>query len=103
MISLANLNALITGGSRGIGKACVELFLKAGANVAFTYNSIKGEEEIRRSEYQHSSKTKSYKVNLSDLSGLEKTIKQVLNDFGSIDILVNNAGIWKEAAIDKMT
>ena len=37
MIDLKNKNVLITGGSRGIGKACVKMFLTAGANVAFTY------------------------------------------------------------------
>ena len=39
MITLKNKNVLVTGGSRGIGKACVELFLKSGANVAFTFQS----------------------------------------------------------------
>ena len=103
MISVKNYNVLVTGGSRGIGKACVELFLKAGANVAFTFNSAKEEADKIVSEYKKLSKVKNYPVNLADLSEIENQVGSILNDFGNIDVLVNNAGIWKEAAIDKMT
>lgn len=103
MISLKNQNVLVTGGSRGIGKACVEIFLQAGANVAFTYNIAEDNADKIVTEYQKSSIVKSYKVNLSDFIGIQNTVRKVLNDFGSIDILVNNAGIWKEAAIEEMT
>ena len=103
MISLKNQNVLVTGGSRGIGKACVELFLKAGSNVAFTYNSAKEEADKIITEYRQSSKIKCYQINLGDFNDIKMRIENILNDFGNIDILVNNAGIWKEAAIDKMT
>ena len=103
MISFQNKNVLITGGSRGIGKACVELFLQAGANVAFTFQSAKNEAEEVIADYNGSSKLKNYNVNLADAVEIEKVIELILSDFGNIDILVNNAGIWKEAAIDKMT
>jgi 3-oxoacyl-[acyl-carrier protein] reductase len=103
MISLQNKNVLVTGGSRGIGKACVKLFLNAGANVAFTFQSAKVEADKMIADYIGSSKLKHYKLNLADTIEIEKVIGFVLGDFGNIDILVNNAGIWKEAAIDKMT
>lgn len=103
MITLKNKNVLVTGGSRGIGKACVELFLKAGANVAFTYNFAKKEADKIINDYKKSSKIKCYMLNLANTNGIEKKVKQLLSDFGNIDILINNAGIWKEAAIDKMT
>lgn len=103
MISLQNKNVLITGGSRGIGKACVELFLNAGANVAFSFHSGKSEADKLISDYKGTSELKSYRVNLADLGEIEKVILNILKDFRRIDILVNNAGIWKEAAIDKMT
>ena len=103
MITLKNKNVLVTGGSRGIGKACVELFLKAGANVAFTYNFAKKEADKIINDYKKSSKIKCYILNLANTNGIEKKVKQLLSDFGNIDILINNAGIWKEAAIDKMT
>jgi 3-oxoacyl-[acyl-carrier protein] reductase len=103
MIALENKNVLITGGSRGIGKACVELFIKAGANVAFTYASAKAEAERIVSGNKGSSQVKHYKVNLADADEIIHVTGAVLKDFRNIDILVNNAGIWKEAAIDRMT
>jgi 3-oxoacyl-[acyl-carrier protein] reductase len=103
MISLENKNVLVTGGSRGIGKACVELFLKSGANVAFTFQSAKDEADKLLSGYSGSSKIKYYQVDLFDTDDIEKAIRNVLKDFNHIDVLVNNAGIWKEAAIDEMT
>jgi len=103
MISLENKNVLVTGGSRGIGKACVELFLKSGANVAFTFQSAKDEADKLLSGYSGSSKIKYYQVDLFDTDDIEKAIRNVLRDFNHIDVLVNNAGIWKEAAIDEMT
>ena len=103
MIFLKNKNVLVTGGSRGIGKACVELFLKADANVAFTFQSAKVEADQVIADYSGSSKLKQYKLNLSDAVEIEKVIVNVLNDFRTIDVIVNNAGIWKEAAIDEMT
>jgi 3-oxoacyl-[acyl-carrier protein] reductase len=102
MISLQNINVLITGGSRGIGKACVEIFIKAGANVAFTFHSAQNAADKLVTDNE-SSKLKQYKLNLADTIEIEKVIGYVLKDFGTIDILVNNAGIWKEAAIDQMT
>ncbi len=57
MISLKNKNVLVTGGSRGIGKACVELFLKAGANVAFTFQSAKNEADKVIADYTGAVKT----------------------------------------------
>jgi 3-oxoacyl-[acyl-carrier protein] reductase len=103
MITLKKQNVLVTGGSRGIGKACVELFVKAGANVAFTFNLAKEEADKIVGDNKESSKIKCYRVNLANFSEIEKQVGLVLSDFGNIDILVNNAGIWKEAAIDKMT
>jgi len=102
MINFENKNVFVTGGSRGIGKACVELFLKFGANVAFTFQRAKDEAEKVVSGYSDSL-LKYYRVDLSDTNEIEKVIGNVLKDFGHIDILVNNAGIWKEAAIDEMT
>jgi 3-oxoacyl-[acyl-carrier protein] reductase len=103
MITLQSKNVFVTGGSRGIGKACVELFLKAGANVAFTFQSAKEDAEKIINDYNGSSKLKCYKLDLSDANEIEKAVASVLNDFEKIDVIVNNAGIWKEAAIDEMT
>jgi 3-oxoacyl-[acyl-carrier protein] reductase len=103
MISLQNKNVLITGGSRGIGKACVEIFLEAGANVAFTFQSAKSKAEKLKNDYRGEALLKYYQINLSDADEIEKGINLIVKDFKCIDVLINNAGIWKEAAIDKMT
>ena len=103
MISLKNKNVFITGGSRGIGKACVESFLKAGANVAFTFQSAIEEADKIVNQNKDKSKIKAYQVNLSDFNEVEHKVQNALSDFGRVDVLVNNAGIWKEAAVDKMT
>jgi len=103
MISLKNKIVLVTGGSRGIGRACVELFLTAGADISFTYKSGKKEAEEIVSKYKGTSKLKSYKTDISLQKEIENTVKNILNDFGRIDVLVNNAGIWKEAAIENMS
>lgn len=103
MISHKNKNVLVTGGSRGIGKACVEIFLNAGANVAFTYNSAKDEADQIISNHRGDSILKSYKVNLLKENEIENFVNKALSDFNGFDVLINNAGIWKEAAIDKMT
>jgi 3-oxoacyl-[acyl-carrier protein] reductase len=103
MISLKNKNVLVTGGSRGIGKACVELFLNAGANVAFTFQLAEDQAKKISDSFTGSSKLKYYGMNLSEPAAIQKSLTTILHDFGNIDIMVNNAGIWKEAAIDEMT
>jgi len=103
VIILENKTVLITGGSRGIGKACVDLFLKAGAQVAFTFQSAKEEAYKVLASYKSSSNLKSYQINLSNTNEIKSLVSNVKKDFGQIDILVNNAGIWKEAAIEEMT
>ncbi len=103
MISLVNKNVLVTGGTRGIGKACVELFLKSGANVAFTYkSSVKIAEEIT-SGYKGKSNIKSYQLDLQDFDSITEIVENINSEFGSVEVLVNNAGIWKEAEIEKMS
>jgi 3-oxoacyl-[acyl-carrier protein] reductase len=103
MISFQNKNVLITGGSRGIGKACVELFLKTGANVAFTYQYAEDQAKNIAAGYSGSAKIIYYKLDLDQPEEIVNVIGNIFMDFENIDILVNNAGIWKEAAIDQMS
>lgn len=103
MISLKNKIALITGGSRGIGAACVELFFEAGADVAFTYQTDeKSAQELIR-KLSAPAKVKSYKADLRSEAEIFETVKKIISDFGRIDILVNNGGIWKYGKADKMS
>lgn len=89
--------AIITGGSRGIGKGIVEAFARSGANVAFTYNSSKeSADAIAEEASKEGVKVKAYQSNAANFEESQKLAEQVLEDFGSIDILVNNAGITKD-------
>ena len=103
MISLKNKTVLITGGTRGIGKACVELFIQAGAEVAFTYAKAEEVADEMVKSYGINAKVKSYKINISNPDEIEETAREIIFDFGSLAVLVNNAGIWRGAAIEKMS
>ena len=101
---LEGKTAIITGGSRGIGKAIVEVFVKQGANVAFTYSSSSEAAKIIESELSTSNvKVKSYKSDASNFEEAQLLAASVLEEFGSIDILVNNAGITKDNLLMRMS
>ncbi len=101
---LEGKNAIVTGGSRGIGKSIVKIFAKHGANVAFTYNSsAKESEEIVKELEDSGVKVKAYQSNAADFKAAEELVKNVLEDFSSIDILVNNAGITKDNLLMRMS
>jgi 3-oxoacyl-[acyl-carrier protein] reductase len=103
MIELKNKTALITGGSRGIGRACVQFLSKAGADVAFTYNTNKQLANELCNEFTDKNKVSSYKVDANNEDDIKNVINSIKNDFGKIDILVNNAGIWKKSEIENLS
>lgn len=101
---LEGKTAIITGGSRGIGKGIVEVFTKHGANVAFTYNSSAAPaEELAAQLSKDGIKAKAYKSDASNYDQSQELAAAVLEDFGSIDILVNNAGITKDNLLMRMS
>lgn len=102
---LEGKNAIITGGSRGIGKGIAEVFAKHGANVAFTYNSSAqaAEDLARELENETGVKVKAYQSNAASFTEAQELIDTVGKDFGSIDILVNNAGITKDNLLMRMS
>jgi len=94
---LEGKTAIITGGSRGIGKGIVETFARHGANVAFTYNSSNEAAEVIAAEAgKEGVKIVAYKSNAANFDESQELAAEVLEDFGSIDILINNAGITKD-------
>ncbi len=103
MINLKNNTALVTGGSRGIGRACVQFLSKAGADVAFTYNTNEKLANKLCDEYTGENIVRSFKVNTNNEDYICNVINTVENDFGKIDILVNNAGIWKKSDIENLS
>lgn len=106
MIDLAGKNVLITGGSRGIGRACVNLFFKANANVIFTFGSnIKAAAEVIRGVKigKKNQILEGYKMDLSKNDEIVEVIKTIIKKHKKVDILVNNAGIWKYGEADGMS
>ena len=94
---LEGKTAIITGGSRGIGKGIVQTFAKHGANVAFTYNSSEeSANAIAAEASKEGVKVIAYKSNAANFDESQELAAKVLEDFGSIDILINNAGITKD-------
>ncbi|MEM9885835.1 MAG: 3-oxoacyl-[acyl-carrier-protein] reductase [Bacteroidota bacterium] len=98
---LAGKVALITGGSRGIGKAIVEKFVAEGASVAFTYRSSAAKAEAIAKELGASAKA--YQSDASSFEAAGELVKQVLADFSKIDVLINNAGITKDTLMLRMS
>ena len=101
---LEGKNAIITGGSRGIGKGIAQVFAKHGANVAFTYNSSsQSAEELAKELEEMGVKARAYKSNAASFSEAQELVDNVLKDFDSIDILINNAGITKDNLLMRMS
>ena len=101
---LENKVALITGGSRGIGKSIVEKFVENGCNVAFTFNKSESDAKLIESYLSENNiQIKGYKSDASKLTEAELLTKSVLSDFGKIDILINNAGITKDNLLMRMS
>ncbi|MDT0690508.1 3-oxoacyl-[acyl-carrier-protein] reductase [Salegentibacter sp. F188] len=101
---LEGKNAIITGGSRGIGKGIAKVFAEHGANVAFTYaSSAQAAEELEKELSGLGIKAKGYKSNAASFEEAQELIKKVAEDFGAIDVLVNNAGITKDNLLMRMS
>ena len=96
--------AIITGATRGIGRAIALRFAEEGCNIAFcgrsrNENMIAVEKKLA----DLGIKAKGYAVDVVHLDNCQQFVAQVLEDFGHLDILINNAGITDDAAIKRMT
>ena len=101
---LEGKTAIITGGSRGIGKGIVEIFAQHGANVAFTYSSsAEASNKIVEEVSKTGVKVKAYKSDAASFDDAQKLVDEVLEEFGSVDILINNAGITKDNLLMRMS
>ena len=92
--------ALITGASRGIGKAIALKFAAEGADIAFT--DIKIIEDTVHELEALGVKVRAYASNAADFAQTHETVEQILADFGHIDVLVNNAGITRDGLMLRM-
>lgn len=94
---------VITGGARGIGRACCLEFARQGANVVFTYNKSKPEAEQLNVEIcRMGADSLMLQADVRDFDQCRQTAAQVLERFGAIDVLINNAGIIRDKALMMM-
>lgn len=101
---LKDKTALVTGASRGIGRAIAQTFAQQGANIAFTYFSSEEKAKSLEKELQNLGvKAKGYKSNAASYEQAQDLSKNVVEDFGSIDILINNAGITKDNLLMRLS
>ncbi|MCQ2433099.1 MAG: 3-oxoacyl-ACP reductase FabG, partial [Clostridia bacterium] len=96
--------AIVTGGSRGIGRAITEKLASLGANVAVIYAGNKDAAEAVCSfcEETYGIKARAYQCNVADFTAAKETVAAVKAEFGTVHILVNNAGITKDGLLAMM-
>lgn len=102
-MSLNGKTALVTGASRGIGRAIALRLAEDGANVAVIYAGSADKAEAVVNEITALGvNAKAYRCNVADSAAVNETVKAVANDLGKIDILVNNAGITRDGLMLRM-
>jgi 3-oxoacyl-(acyl-carrier-protein) reductase len=100
---LQGKRALVTGGSRGIGRATVLALAEAGAEVAINYQQCsQAADEVRREAEELGVLARAYQADISREDETTRMIDAIRDDFGAIDILVNNAGITRDKSFLKM-
>lgn len=104
MSDFKNKTVVITGGSRGIGRACCVSFAKLGANIIFTYNRSQTEAEELKNEIEAQGvKCLCLQVDVKDFKQCKELANQAIETFEKVDILINNAGVIIDKAMMMMT
>jgi 3-oxoacyl-[acyl-carrier protein] reductase len=104
VIDLTGRSALVTGGSRGIGRACCEVLARAGARVAFNYHveQVAADDVVKCIE-EAGGEAFALAADVRVPEEAEMMVDETVDRFGGVDLLINNAGIWKESPIDEMS
>jgi 3-oxoacyl-[acyl-carrier protein] reductase len=103
-LTLEGKSCLVTGGSRGIGKAIALKLADFGADVAITYaRSAEAAEEVKAEIEKKGRKSKALQADAVSYEKAEAVINEMVEDWGKIDVIVNNAGITKDNLILRMT
>jgi len=101
---LQGKTALITGASRGIGRAIALDMAQSGANIALNYiGDPKDAEAVRELVLKENVRCEIYECDISDFNASKKMVEDVIKDFTQVDILVNNAGIARDNPILRIT
>ena len=101
---LENKVALVTGASKGIGRAIAQRFIEEGAKVAFTYlSSVERGEALEKELAALGGEAKGFRSDVSSWEQAEQLINDVVAHFGQIDIIVNNAGITRDTLMLRMS
>lgn len=101
---LNNKVAVVTGASRGIGKAVAKKLAAQGALVIINYNGSKERaEEVKQEIEADGGKAEIYQCNVVEFSSCEAFLGEIVKQYGRIDILVNNAGITRDGLLMKMS
>ena len=96
--------AIVTGASRGIGKAIAQQFIAQGANVAFTYRSSAEAAAALEKELSAGGGTvKGFQSDAASMTDAERLVGEVVEAFGTVDIVINNAGITDDTLLMRMT
>ncbi len=104
MIDLSGKSAIVTGGSRGIGKAIALRLARQGADVAFSYKGNEAAAQATAAELEAlGRRALAVQADVTDPTSAEGLVKQALEAFGKVDILVNNAGITRDDLIMRMS
>ena len=102
-MTLKDQVALVTGGSRGIGRAIVQKLAAEGAKVAFVYRgSQQAAEELEREIAAAGGTAKAVQADVADPEAAKRVVAGVLADWGRVDILVNNAGVIRDGLFVRM-
>ena len=100
---LQNKNAIVTGASRGIGRAIALRLARDGANVACVARSVESVKETVEAIRALGRKAEGYAVDVSDFAAVEAAVKEIEGKFETLDVLVNNAGLTRDTLLMRMT
>jgi 3-oxoacyl-[acyl-carrier protein] reductase len=104
MTQLEGKTALVTGGSRGIGRAIVQTLAQSGARVAFVYQSnAEAAEQLVAELAQKQLSVTAHRADVRNKEAADEIVKTVVDGWGKLDILVNNAGIVRDTLLAMMT
>ena len=98
-----NKLAIITGGTRGIGKQIALTFAKEGYNIAINYRTENEDlKNTKKEREENNVKCFTFQGDVTNFKDCEQFVKQIVEEFGNIDVLVNNAGITRDTLLMRM-